>query len=291
MVGQPWAYMLPIEPVLQDISQTFSFDELVSVEVPSTDKLFSLREATVFMNQAPASPLKQSRPPYLKAPDIVVTLDGLDFVTAGSSKGSHDLSGRNDPGSKMQPPEEIPKEKTEIESHPAPIHHVLTEDHQGQQSMILSVREKKERNDDNKQDDATIAPKCQDIETQKDNIEIGQKAETQHNLPSRSELNSQDDDVLTKAEVFPRSAFVVRPRDNLTLDAYPRNQLFKSLQSMMDNLILNISELTSRDNAQSSASDSEVECGHSSTPSRPAAPTVSQNFHFRYDNPLVTFLR
>ena len=52
---------------------------LVSVEVPSTEKLLSLRETTISLKpRAPALPLKQSRALHLDTPGIVCRLGTLD---------------------------------------------------------------------------------------------------------------------------------------------------------------------------------------------------------------------
>jgi hypothetical protein len=75
MVGQPWAYMLPIEPVLRDIGQAFSFDGLVSVDVPSKTKLESLKKTTMSLQPRTRFSLMDSQPQIEKQPETHRALD------------------------------------------------------------------------------------------------------------------------------------------------------------------------------------------------------------------------
>lgn len=58
-VGQPWGYMLCIEPVIRDISSALSTGENVSIQIPSIDILHEIQQNVSSGN--PGSDMQDSR--------------------------------------------------------------------------------------------------------------------------------------------------------------------------------------------------------------------------------------
>lgn len=82
MAEQPRAYMTPIEPILRDICQVFSFDRLVSVEVPSI-QILSRPRHTALSPKSSTSVTNRSKPSpivYDRASNTILPSDDSDAV-------------------------------------------------------------------------------------------------------------------------------------------------------------------------------------------------------------------